>query len=155
MSSRIKNLFRRIFVKRSVDDSVRVKYCAFFGGELAEKADDYIENEYMPKSRWTWDRKDLWDKPWQELESIGAEIRKGIVENATPYYMVAVNEFFRKQQLPFRTATQIELEEIIKHNLLPIAGTTNVTSALILVSRRSWKEGGLAPKLISENPRIK
>ena len=54
-----------------------------------------------------------------------------LVKGSTPFYVVAVNEIFKEEFPQFRTATQADLEKILKNNTLGLKGLYE-DSALVL-----------------------
>ena len=59
---------------------------------------------------------------YEAISKIQYDDNEKIIKGSTPFYVVAVNEIFQEQFPQFRTATQAELERILKTNTLKLEG---------------------------------
>ena len=103
-------------LKPLVDLSAYNPDVGFLGREAGKEIDKEVKGKYK-------------NFPVMGVTSYSA----GLIKGSNPFYIVGVNEEFRAQSLKLRTATQADLELILKYSRLPLRGTYE-DSALVLRS---------------------
>ena len=83
-----------------------LKY-SFLGDELGKTINEKVQAKYGI---------------FEAISKIQYDDNEKIIKGSTPFYVVAVNEIFQEQFPQFRTATQAELERILKTNTLKLEG---------------------------------
>lgn len=99
-------------VKSSVIDTGEITEPRFLGGEIGKEAHEWIMKSY------------------QDCPAVfsNVNLKDDVIQGSKPMYVVAVNEFFRKENMKVRTATQADLERILKGSKLPLKGNYEDTS---------------------------
>ena len=88
---------------------------SFLEGQLAEQVHDWITSNYQI--------------PY--IENINYDSKEKIIKGSNPFYVTAVNDYFRKNNLEIRTASQAELEQILKSNSLELEKHYEDTSLVL------------------------
>ena len=96
-------------------EQITKKY-SFLEGELAREVHDWIQKTYP-------------DFP--NITKINYDSNDKIIKGSNPFYVTAVNDYFRKNNLEIRTASQAELEQILKSNSLELEKHYEDTSLVL------------------------
>ncbi|MDO8509411.1 MAG: hypothetical protein Q7S27_07055 [Nanoarchaeota archaeon] len=96
--------------------SLDFKYAFFLGGEFGKQINEKVQEIYGFT---------------ESISKVIYDDQNRVVTGSTPFYVTAVNEIFQEQYLQFRTATQADLEKIIKSYALDLRGKYEDTSLVL------------------------
>ena len=108
-----------IIVPQTEPESEQREY-SFLGQDWGKQVHEIIQNKY---------------KRIEQITKVIYDDALNIVRGSTPFYAVAVNEVLRENEMGIRTATQADLERILKTNALELKGNWE-DSSLVWHSNR-------------------
>ena len=109
------------------------KTASFLGDEFGKQINEKIQAKY---------------KSLGSINNVVYDNKDKLMRGSTPFYVVAVNEILQEEFPQFRTATQADLEKIIKSNALDLSGHYE-DSALVLRAKQD-PNGYLAEDLFKQ-----
>ena len=97
---------------------------SFLEGDFGREADKEIQGKYGK---------------FNAINQIGYNKENGVVQGSNPFYVIAVNEVLRDKGLKIRTATQADLERMLKTGEMDLRGVYEDT-ALVLRNEKAPNE---------------
>ena len=102
------------FIERTNENTVMIP--GFLEGDFGKEVDEEVQGKYGK---------------FNTIKEIGYSKKAKLVEGSNPFYVIAVNQVLRENNLKIRTATQADLEKISKSEEMQLKGFYEDT-ALVL-----------------------